>query len=218
MSDKVPLSAYLPNYGLPTTPIAAIYAPELGCGVPPVLSTREALGSYRLFGKSAEGFQSLGSIALRRCHRVQRELERMHGPRIPLDQILSEIEARYRSGYVFQPLKSPHPSVGDLCGPRLASVRVLTVLTESGPKVIRACWKIPAGDNMADNYWRPGNLLAQIDFDSGAILFHAAGEGIGAEVFHSRRLDRGFQLGASPAAGRSLTFGQPDAMAQPCRW
>jgi len=200
MSDKVALSAYLASYGLPTIPIAAIYAPELGSGAPPVLSNREALvsfltttGNFPLFGKPVEGFQSLGSIALRRWQPAERELETMDGRRIPLKQIVAEIEAHYRSGYVFQPLKSPHPNIGELCGPRLASARILTVLTESGPKVIRACWKIPAGGNMADNYWRPGNLLAQIDLDSGRVLRVTSGAGLEMNL-HERHPDTGTQL------------------------
>ena len=26
------------------------------------------------------------------------------------------------------------------------------------PEIVRVGWKIPAGDNMADNFWRPGNM------------------------------------------------------------
>ena len=200
MSDKVALSAYLASYGLPTIPISAIYAPELGAGAPPVLSDRAALESFLtapgklpLFGKPVEGFQSLGSLALRRCHTAERELETMDGRRIPLEQIVSEIEENYRSGYVFQPLISPHPLVGNLCGPRLASVRLLTALTEAGPKVIRTCWKIPAGGNMADNYWRPGNLLAQLDLDKGHVLRATSGAGLETTV-HERHPDTGAQL------------------------
>lgn len=199
MSDKVALSAYLASYGLPTIPIAAIYAPAVG-GAPPVLSDRQALesfltalGNFPLFGKPVEGFQSLGSIALRRWHAAEGQLETMDGRRIPLTQFVSEIEEHYRSGYVFQPLKSPHGRVGELCGQRLASVRILTALTETGPRVIRACWKIPAGGNLADNYWRPGNLLAQIDLDSGKVLRVTSGAGLNMTV-HEQHPDSGRPL------------------------
>lgn len=185
LADKVAAGAYLATYGLPTIPVAAIYAPDLGAGTPRVLASREALVSFLttpanfpLFGKPVEGFQSLGSVALRRWQITEGELETMDGRRIPLEQIVSEIESHYRSGYVFQPLVSPHLRVAELCGERLASVRVLTALTESGPKVIRTCWKIPAGSNMADNYWRAGNLLAQIDLDNGRVLRTTSGAGL----------------------------------------
>lgn len=200
MSDKVALSSYLATYGLPTIGLAAIYAPNLGAGAPPVLSNREMLesflttpGNFPLFGKPVEGIQSLGSIALRRWQNGQRELEATDGRRIPLEQIVSEIEAHYRSGYIFQPLMSPHPRVGELCGQRLASVRVLTALTEAGPKVMRACWKVPAGCNMADNYWRAGNLLAQIDLNSGRVLRATSGAGIDT-ILHERHPDTGTPL------------------------
>jgi hypothetical protein len=200
LSDKVAASAYLASYGLPTIPLAAIYAPELGTGTPPVLANREALisflttpANFPLFGKPIEGFQSLGSVALRRWQMTDGELERLDGRRIPLEQIVSEIESHYRSGYIFQPVISPHHRVGELCGERLASVRVVTALTESGPKVIRACWKIPAGGNMADNYWRAGNLLAQIDLHSGRVLRTTSGAGLDM-LLHDSHPDTGTPL------------------------
>lgn len=200
MSDKVAVSAYLASYGVPTIPVAAIYAPDLGIGAPPVLSSRGALESFLtapanfpLFGKPVEGFQSLGSIALRRCQMAERELETMDGRRIPLQQIISEIEVHYRGGYVFQPLIFPHPRIAELCGERLASVRVITALTEAGPTVIRACWKVPAGGNMADNYWRAGNLLAQIDLSNGRVLRITSGAGLDT-VLHERHPDTGMPL------------------------
>jgi Sugar-transfer associated ATP-grasp len=40
------------------------------------------------------------------------------------------------------------------------------VLLEDGaPAVFHALWKIPVGANPADNFWRPGNLLAALDAD-----------------------------------------------------
>lgn len=200
MSDKVAVSAYLSSFGLPAIPVAAIYAPDLGEGTSPVLSNREALETFLttpahfpLFGKPVEGVQSLGSIALRAWHAAERELETMVGRRLALDQIVSEIETNYRNGYIFQRLISPHGRVAELCGQRLATVRVLTALTEAGPKILRACLKIPAGGNMADNYWRPGNLLAQIDLGSGRVLRVTSGAGFDT-VVHEAHPDTGAKL------------------------
>ena len=184
LSDKVAVCGYLSAYGFPTIPIAAIYAPELAPNGR-VLTDRSALesfltsdGNLPLFGKPAEGFQSLGSVALRKFIRSERVFETTDGRRIALDHLVSDIEQHYHSGYVFQPLIHPHSDVAHVCGDRLPCARIVTANTYSGVRVIRACWKIPAGRNMADNYWRPGNLLAQIDMQSGEVLRACSGTGL----------------------------------------
>jgi hypothetical protein len=200
MSNKIAGSAYLSRYGLPTIPISAIYAPEFPGANPALLSGRQQLehflaspGNYPLFGKPVEGCRSLGSVGLRAFRTAEREIETTSGHRIMLDQLLSEIETNYRSGYIFQPLIHPDRAVAQLCGDRLACVRIITALTEDGPKIIRACWKIPAGVNMADNYWRTGNLLAQIDMQSGRV--QRVSSGAGFEVrFHNAHPDTGAPL------------------------
>ena len=71
---------------------------------------------------------------------------------------------------MFQKRVRPHAVVRKLCGDRLATLRLLTIMTKGEPRLFRACWKIPAGLNTADNFWRPDNLLAGLDLDSGRVL------------------------------------------------
>jgi hypothetical protein len=200
MSNKIAGSAYLSRYGLPAIPVSAIYAPEFPGGNRELLSDRQQLeqfltspGNYPLFGKPVEGGQSLGSVGLHAFRAAERQIETTTAHRIELDQLLSEIETNYRVGYVFQPLIHPDPAVAQLCGDRIACVRIITALTEEGPKIMRACWKIPAGANMADNYWRAGNLLAQIDMQSGRVLRVSSGAGLGVR-FHESHPDSGVAL------------------------
>ena len=68
-----------------------------------------------------------------------------------------------------------------MCGDRLATVRLMTIWSQGEPKLLRACFKIPAGSNTADNFWRPGNLLARLDLDTGRIGRVVRGTGIGLE-------------------------------------
>ena len=35
---------------------------------------------------------------------------------------------------------------------------------------LRAAWKIPSGESVADNFWRSGNMLGGLDVDTGAVL------------------------------------------------
>jgi hypothetical protein len=71
----------------------------------------------------------------------------------------------------------PHETVRAICGERVATLRILTISGASGPKIFRACWKIPAGPNWADNFWRPGNLLASIDMNTGIVQRVVTGTG-----------------------------------------
>jgi hypothetical protein len=80
-------------------------------------------------------------------------------------------------GYLFQPLRTNHPKLHPLIGPTLATIRVMTLATPAGYKVFRAAWKIPAQANFADNYWRPGNLIAGIDVNTGTITHVVSGSG-----------------------------------------
>ena len=40
---------------------------------------------------------------------------------------------------------------------------------DDGPEVYRAIWKVIAGKNMADNFWRRGNLLGAVDPENGRV-------------------------------------------------
>ncbi|MDU8913622.1 sugar-transfer associated ATP-grasp domain-containing protein [Aestuariicoccus sp. MJ-SS9] len=52
----------------------------------------------------------------------------------------------------------------------LATVRMVNMLTDEGLYVPAAVLKLPSDRNMADNFWRPGNLLCNIDPETGEIL------------------------------------------------
>jgi hypothetical protein len=49
-----------------------------------------------------------------------------------------------------------------------------------GPRAVRAVGKLPAPSNIADNFWRPGNLVAAIDVETGVI--ERAVRGTGGEM------------------------------------
>jgi hypothetical protein len=197
LRNKVAAAGYLTDHGLPTIPIAAVYVAGLMTQRKSVLGDRQALEqfllakeNYPLFGKPVLGLQSLGAIGLKNLDPARRELERMDGGVVRLDDLAAEIEASYGSGYVFQRLIAPHPAIAKLCGPRLATVRLVTMLTEDGPKIFRAAWKIPAGANTADNYWRGGNILAQLDADTGVAGRAMSGVGLGVAE-HTQHPDTG---------------------------
>ena len=197
--NKIATSSYLAAYGIPTIPALAVYCDNLKTGATVASDERQLReilvneANYPMFGKPIEGIQSLGSVGLRRYLPQKESLETCDGRLLPLGEFISLVRANYANGYIFQKLMSPHAAIRAVCGDRLATVRVITLATEGNPKVFRACWKIPAGANAADNYWRKGNLLAQIDVSQGRVLRVLSGTGLDL-VQHDRHPDSGSQL------------------------
>ena len=70
------------------------------------------------------------------------------------------------SSYLFQKKLSSHDSLVDLTGDSLTTFRIALLFQEQGPQLFRVVWRIPTGRNMADNFWRPGNLVAHVDCDN----------------------------------------------------
>lgn len=76
-----------------------------------------------------------------------------------------------REGILLQAAARPHPEIALRFGPRLATARVVILVSSSGPIIHRAVLRIPVGKNMIDNFQHgaSGNLLGDIDIDSGLI-------------------------------------------------
>jgi hypothetical protein len=183
--NKVAMASYLAAYGFPTIPTLAVYCPALDTTAAHVARDADGLrrvlaeeSNYPLFGKPAEGLQSLGSVGLKRYSSQSHCLETTDGRVIALDAFVADIVRHYAGGYLLQKFASPHATIRALCGDRLPTIRIVTLNLEGAPKVFRACWKVPAGDNIADNYWRAGNLLAQIDLATGTVRRVLSGAGL----------------------------------------
>ena len=139
--------------------------------------------SYPAFGKPLQGLQSLGSISLDSVDAETGLLSCADGREVPAAALAKEIHAAYtKSGYIFQPRLVPHDGVRAVCGDRIATVRVVTIAMEDGPQVFRASWKIPAGANGADNFWRAGNILAAVDLETGKVTGAVSGVGLSMQT------------------------------------
>lgn len=185
LASKIASAAYLRTYGLPTIPMVAVYGENLGLPTDKLLRRPNELldllrqeSIYPLFAKPVESYQSLGSASLQAYHPARNTIRFVDGREVGLEDFVSYIRRHYAHGYVLQPLMTPQAAVRRICGDRLATIRVLTILTEDGPKIARVSWKIPAGANAADNFWRKGNLLAQVDRKSGEVGRALCGSGL----------------------------------------
>lgn len=187
-NNKIASAIWFAAHGLPILPTLAIFHEQVGRPYPRLLRSDEELRAflrtsahYPLFGKPIEGNQSIGSASLK-CYNSARDcLMATTGHIFAVENFVSYVKTHASSGYQFQARISPHATVRETCGDRLATVRLLTIMTNGSPQILRACWKIPAGTHAADNFWRPGNLLAQLDLESGRVVRVIRGRGTAYE-------------------------------------
>jgi len=195
--DKIAFARFFEQRGFPVARILAAYhaqeefAPVSALRTPGEMKTFLEKASYPLFGKPVTGMDSLGAARLEAFDESSNELVLGDNRRVDIDQFIGEA-IRFKDGYIFQEVLHPHPDIAAICGDRIGNVRMVVVLSDSGPELLRALWKIPAGSNIADNMWR-GNILGSLDLETGRVL--GATQGLGPK----RR-----EVDAHPNTGRPL--------------
>ena len=85
-----------------------------------------------------------------------------------------------KTGFIVQKLLTSHPDIAARFGDRLSTVRMIILRETDGPRVFAALWKIASARNMADNYWRSGNVLAVLDTQNGVVK--SCTQGMGPEL------------------------------------
>ena len=174
--DKLLFYASLKSIGLPVPRIQAVFHPTRTYGEIPVLRDGKSIGDYLrrdmpypFFSKPIAGRHSVGIAGVERLRKATDELVLDDGRRIAVDAFVDELSEVSQSGHLFQERLVPHGDVARLCGDRIATLRLVVLVDDGVPELFRAVWKIPAAGNMADNFWRPGNLLAAIDPENGTV-------------------------------------------------
>jgi hypothetical protein len=130
---------------------------------------------YPLFAKPAAGKYSLSVVSAEAYDASRDEIVLLCGARRPVGEVAASLVGG--AGYLVQSRLSPSNMLAAMFGPRLWSVRLLMLLGEGEPTIHRAAAKIAIGDNPADNYWRPGNMLGAIDIATGQIVRTVRGTG-----------------------------------------
>jgi hypothetical protein len=182
--DKLACYSLLAGLGLPVPETRALYHGGGRFAAVPVFADPAALAAhlragmrYPFFGKPVAGIRSIGVAAIERYDAGSDALVLVGGRTLALDGFVKELEPYRKDGYLFQEMLRPHAEVAALCGPRLSTVRLIVLLEQREPAVLHALWKIPVGDNPADNFWRPGNLLAGLDAGDGRVVRVIQGTG-----------------------------------------
>jgi hypothetical protein len=183
-ADKLVLSALLSGYGFRVPDTFALYHPFRESGGAAGLRDAEAVAAflrsdaiYPFFSKPVGGTNSLGVAAVEAYDRAADSLRFKDGRVVGVDDFTRAVGAHAKKGYCFQRPLLPHARLVRLCGGRMSSLRLFVLQDSEGPEILRASWKIAVGDNPADNFWRPANLLAAIDVDSGRVSRVVQGAG-----------------------------------------
>lgn len=199
--DKLLFYGLLRGLGQAVPETRAVYHPLRRFGAAAALRSADDLAdflrhraSYPCFGKPVCGIRSVGVVSLERYEAADDSLHTQDGRRLSVPDLVQAIEDHVESGYIFQDRLEPHPEIRAICGDRIASIRLVVLLKEGeGPKILHALWKIPAADNIADNFWRKGNVLAALDIDSGRVTRAFRGAGLEEEAL-SEHPDSGARL------------------------
>lgn len=186
IDDKLAFNTLMAGFGFPVTKTFAYYHPSRSLPGIPVLRNRQDIGGFLrsedhfpLFCKPDNSYQSLGAASFDRFDGTCGQLRSASGGHVRPDDFASEIERHFTSGYLFQERLSPHADLQPVFGDRLATVRIYTICDRDGPEILNAVWKIPGSSNVADNFWRSGNLLAQLAMADGRVLRVVTGTGPG---------------------------------------
>jgi hypothetical protein len=131
--------------------------------------------------------------AIREYDRHNDRVVLANGTELEVQALLKRFHFNFSHGLLFQELLKPHPAIAEVCGARICSVRIVTLVDARGPRLLSTLWKVATGSSMADNYWEPGNLVAPVDPESGEV--GQAITGLGRDI---RCIDR------HPDTGRRL--------------
>lgn len=126
------------------------------------LTSREA---GPLFGKENRGICSLG--AFQTLDADDQGLLMKGRDRVGYEEFLDRFTGA--TPYLLQELQKNHPFF-DAYTDSLATIRVCILVTEEGVKFPFAVLKLPASGNIADSFWREGNLACKLDVESGRML------------------------------------------------
>ena len=186
--DKLLFHGIAPSAGLPVPELLAIAHPTRRAGGVPSLASVETAESllhdpklYPFFAKPIDGMYSLGAVSADRVD-TRGTVYLADGTTKGAQEIAASLVNDHARGALIQRRLAPTPGIAKWFGNRLWSVRLLALLGEDGVHVARALCKIPAPRNVADNFWRPGNMVAAVELETGRLGRVIRGTGAGMET------------------------------------
>ncbi|SHH13779.1 sugar-transfer associated ATP-grasp domain-containing protein [Marivita hallyeonensis] len=170
--DKWLSFSILAAHGVPQPRNAAVYdaSPRYYPDVPKVHGA-DALKDFLttckefpLFAKNLNGMWSAGAVRLSGCT----DTHVMVDGRDPVtyEELANDVFGD--RSYLIQHCVVPH-SFFDGVTDAVATVRCLNLITDDGFRVPFTLLKLPMGANIADNFWRKGNLVCLLEPETGEI-------------------------------------------------
>ncbi|ABA58402.1 hypothetical protein Noc_1940 [Nitrosococcus oceani ATCC 19707] len=174
-NDKLVACSLFEALQLPSPKLYGFFHPIRRHGALPIVRNGAQLGQFLreqapfpLVAKPVLGMWGKNVYAIERLEHESDELVLVNGKRMAIADFVAALEPLVKQGWLFQELLKPHPMLLELCGNRICSVRVVTLL-DPAPIIISTLWKVAVGNAMADNYWEPGNLVGPIDPETGVV-------------------------------------------------
>jgi hypothetical protein len=131
------------------------------------------LNSFPLFAKVNYGLGSYGAFVIDGVdgdYILLRQSEPMS-----FDQLFEKVIGSRT--FLVQEFIENHPAIRAF-SKYVATVRAVNLVKPNAVSTLYTLLKIPSATSIADNYWRPGNLLADVDPDTGVIRRVVCGRGL----------------------------------------
>lgn len=203
--DKVLYTTMLRGVDLPTTQTQAVSHPERGFGAINTLRTPADVSRflkneahYPVFAKPLEGSKSVGSALLSGIDAEKGLIKMGNGKAFDIDAFAHEVIEDYPEGFTFQSAVQQNKEVSALAGQAVGTMRVVTVIEDSVPRVLYAVWKIPSPKAMSDNFWQSGSMLGAVDAETGKVSHAITGSGLDREIIEQHPVSgksfAGFQI------------------------
>ncbi len=176
-NDKLSFHALLNENGFPLAEILAVYGNVTSKKADaPVIKEPAELAKflrqterYPLFIKPVRGGQGKNTRALLGISTDTLKLPSEKA--LALTDFIDALDPARWSGILLQEFLQPSPRTAAICGKRLTSVRLIVIVTSSGPCILSAVWRVATGSNITDNFncGRNGNIIAGVKVASGHV-------------------------------------------------
>ena len=129
---------------------------------------------YPVFGKPAQSHYGEGAVKINSLDRERDLLLLAGGEEVRLEdfiQSLTQFPSAARYGYLFQEVIGQHPEIEEVCGKAVATLRMLVLADDDGPRLMRTVWRIPVAGAITDNFagGAAGNLAGWVNRETGVV-------------------------------------------------
>jgi hypothetical protein len=182
--DKITMYCLLEGCGLPIPTIRAIYRSKRPSSLL-CLDSPQALAAYLetpsslpVYVKPSFGGYGRGNTLISGSDNGSLVLG--DGTIVELHRFCESLDERGGLGWILQEPLVSQSGIAKLCGDKISGVRVHSFMTNNGPSVTKAIWKVNIGTEDSDNFrdGESGNLAAALDIHTGEVTRVVSGIGL----------------------------------------